>query len=293
MIPDKLRPMVAPVTAFASGLLAAYLAKHGIDVSDETAASIVVGVTAIGSHLIAIKTNPNNAAAPSMVKMAPNAPYAGATDDPFAPGEFVPPPIAPIPIGEQVSPYAPKNPIIAANAEKVREINAAAKPVPWSAPQPRPPIQPTEPPSATENPCPFCTGADGAHHPWCRAVGGDGRAPAGFFDNTQRINTAWARKLAERVAPIVAPVVAPVAEVPVEKSKILKPKATPAPSPTKARGRKKPADVVKLRRATDAAPNAGSGDPSRGFSDYVPTAKDLPRNISPRPKLSRSDKGVV
>jgi hypothetical protein len=128
MIPDKLRPMVAPVTAFASGLLAAYLAKHGIDVSDETAASIVVGVTAIGSHLIAIKTNPNNAAAPSMVKMAPNAPYAGATDDPFAPGVFVPPPIAPIPIGEQVSPYAPKNPN--ANAVRARRSSPRNRPPP-------------------------------------------------------------------------------------------------------------------------------------------------------------------
>jgi hypothetical protein len=244
MIPDKLRPMVAPVTAFASGLLAAYLAKHGIDVSDETAASIVVGVTAIGSHLIAIKTNPNNAAAPSMVKMAPNAPYAGATDDPFAPGVFVPPPIAPIPIGEQVSPYAPKNP----------NANAA-----------RPPIQPPEPPAATENPCPFCTGADGAHHPWCHAVGGDGRAPAGFFDNTQRINTAWARKLAEKVE---------ADAVPEEKSKVLKPKPTAEPAPTKTRGKKKPADVVKIGKppTTEAAglgfaPPKGNPHSERGDDD--------------------------
>jgi hypothetical protein len=138
-----LRTLGPKATGFIAAGVAVWATKKGIPLTETEAATMVGALGSVLATAIDSRVNRNGAAHPDMVKQAPDAPYAGATDDPFAPGEYTPPLIVPIPIGDQPSPYAPRNPVIAENAALAREINEKAKRVIDSSHfSPRPPIQP-------------------------------------------------------------------------------------------------------------------------------------------------------
>lgn len=220
----KFRTVAPKFAGYATSTLVAVAAKKGYDLSAVQAAAIVaLGGDVLSTVIGAVtRMNPNGANAPSMVRTEPLADLE------------VPP-----------SPYIEA---AAENAQRMREAFAEGE----AERMPVIPLPTPAPNAATSRfiegyECPFCTGENGAHHPWCKLVGGDGVAPPGFLNDTRRVNHAHMRKLmadveSGRAGPAVMEAfkqATATPEPPAQRSRYLKPKVSEA---------EKVKDVVKVRR---------------------------------------------
>lgn len=109
---DKLRPSLAPVLGWLASGLAAWFTSKGVEL---TAAQLLVIFGPLGGlleKLIAAVLNPNDAAAPSMVKMAPQAPYQAEK-------------LAPIPAAPDFGPLPPRPTFTVETTDTVEAIAAA------------------------------------------------------------------------------------------------------------------------------------------------------------------------
>lgn len=77
VIPDWLRPSLAPLVGWLGAAVIGWLAKKGINLTTEQLLTIVLPLGGGASKWLAAIWNKNDAAAPSMVKQTPAAPYEG------------------------------------------------------------------------------------------------------------------------------------------------------------------------------------------------------------------------
>lgn len=168
VIPESIRPLIAPILASASAYLVGWLAKKGINLTPEQANGLMITVGLVLAKLYAAIFNPNDAAAPRMMKTQPGGAYAGeaeAADDP---------PVDALP---ELQPNDP-TPTPASSATQFIAGYV----------------------------CKDCRGRDGAHYGWClQSKDGTGIPPTGFFDDTQLISREYMAKVAKQMEAAAEP----------------------------------------------------------------------------------------
>jgi len=240
-LPDWIRPVMARLVASAVAAGVAYLARKGIDIGlgepgqaqlSEGVTSILLGiglaVYSLVHRAVSAKTNPTDAAAPTIAKAATGPLGAGdrtnlgAALQQMATGELS---------------VADNEDTKAVRYEPLPPFDGKSERV--STPMPTIPL-PTQVPNAASDgfkdnyECPFCGGENNYHLAWCKLVGGSGVAPPGFANDTRRINKVHMRKMLAQVergnaSPAVMEAVQQaITEPPPERSRYLKPKVSEA-----------------------------------------------------------------
>jgi hypothetical protein len=244
-IPDWIRPVWSRIVAAAVAAGVAYLTRKGIDLGlgdqaqtqlSEGLASVLLGVLlavySLAHRAISAKTNPTDAASPSIASAASGPLGAGersnlgAAFQQMATGE---------------TPATTVTPDVPATAPN----GITSRPPDFRPPAFEPLVgsrkAAADPPGAAQfipgAVCQLCTGENGQHYGWCVHVGGNGIAPPGFFDDTRLIEHAFLRKQTEKETGHVNPSVLQTIQENItpepERSKILKPKDEPPPKPKK------------------------------------------------------------